>query len=132
NERSLRTGVVSRLRTRKTSRVTLTETLGVLRHLLFQGVGSEGRQNSATTRQNTQCTTDTRTAHHCRPSFLEFLLVGVERTHLGVHADALVTQFQVSHDFGETEHTHGHDREVDTVLKLRDAEVVASNAGVHV
>src|SRR5690606_11994761 len=72
------------------------------------------------------------TAHAGRPGFFELLLVGVKRTDFAGQVDALVFQFQVAHDFGKTENTHGHGGEVDAVLQFRNTEVVAGNTRVDV
>ncbi|MDT4829244.1 hypothetical protein FQZ97_626590 [compost metagenome] len=112
--------------------MALAEALRILRDLLFQRVGRERRQHGAAARQDAQGRTQGRAAQHCGSGFLEFLLVGIQRADLVGDVDAVFLLLEVGHDFGEAEHAHGHDGEVDAVLQFGDAEVVACNARVHV
>ncbi|MNI26530.1 hypothetical protein D3C73_802320 [compost metagenome] len=132
NERRLCGSVVRRFRASQAGRMALAEAFRILRDLLFQRVGRERRQHRATARQDTQGRTQGRTAQHGGSGFLEFLHVRVQRADLVGDVDAVFLLLQVGHDFGEAEHAHGHDGEVDTVLQFGNAEVVAGNARVDV
>src|SRR5690606_22641318 len=90
------------------------------------------RSHGAPAGQNAQGGTDGRATHDGGPGFLELLLVRVELADLVGQVHTLVAQFEVGHDFGETEHAHGDHGEVDAVLQFGNAEVEAGHAGVHV
>src|SRR5690606_21297885 len=113
-------------------RVAFTKALRILGDFFLQCVGGKRGQDRTTTGQDTQARTHGSTTDHGRPGLFELLLVGVQATYLARDLNALVAQFQVVHDFGETEYTHGYHGKVDTVLQLWNTKVVAGHAGVHV
>src|SRR5690606_26811128 len=115
-----------------TGRVALAEALRVLRYFLFQRVGSKGRKHRAPAGQDTQCAPYGCSTYDSGPGLFEFLLVRIQATDLAGQVHTLVLEFKVVHDLGETEHAHGHDREVDTVLQFGNAEIVAGNTRVHI
>ena len=135
DERGLRASVVGRFRGCHTANIALTERnftrlkLG----LLFDGVGSKGRQHRAATRQNTQGRTQHRAAHHGREHQLEVSGGRHQAGHLGGKHFALIVGLgQVGNDFTVTEHPHGNHNEVDAVSQLWDIKAVTCHAGIHV
>ena len=135
DERSLSACIVGCFRSRHTANVALTERHFTRSELgfLFDGIGRKRRQQSATTGQNTQHRTQSRTTQNGRRHELDVFPVGVKVAHLvSKHLAVFFFNREVGNDLAITKHTHGNDDEANAVGQFRNVKGEAGHTGVHV